>query len=219
MNSGLFRKIAVVFAAVLCAVSMTACGQKSFAAAKKIDAPTAELTIYAFDGESEKVWGLLNLGHAFVSVKNVTAAPLIVGGYSVAAGDEVSIGTWGMNAHWGIWYNVESTYMTLGRYDGRVSMTQQISAGEVDIINAYLKVSDKWTPFKNCSYFAMDLWNSVADKDESVDLGGLVTPSRVAQRIAATEGYSENRPITDFGGVGYYLDESGEFFPFELRED
>lgn len=194
------------------------CGKKTFDAPPNSTDSALELTIYGFDAESEKVFGLVNLGHAFLSIKNVSSAPLTVGGFVLPADNEVSIGTWGQNAHWGIWYNLESTYMAVNRYDGRVSLTQGINLLQLDSINAYLLANDKWTPFKNCSYFAVDVWNTVSDSGTGFDFGGLVTPSRVSKRIRATNGFLINRIIKNFGSIGFSNSGlSSDFQAFEFK--
>lgn len=211
------KKLVILVLLVLFGLSLAGCAEKTYVSPKLTGDEPAQVTLYAFDASSEKVFGLINLGHAFVTIKNTSDAPLTIGAYTLPQGEEVSIGTWGMNAHWGIWYNVESTYMTIGRYKGRVSLTQGIGTEELGSINTYLLQSDTWTPFKNCSYFAVDLWNLVSDESERLDLGGLITPERVANRIRRTESYKTDRMVDSFGRVGYRDAGTAQLAPFELR--
>lgn len=217
MKKKLLARVGVLLALLLC---LTGCGQPKRYPAPRIEADAAAvLTLYAFNGEAERVFGLMNLGHAFVSVKNLSARPLTLAGYTLEPDSEVSIGTWGMDAHWGIWYNAESVYLTLGRYKGRVSLTQGLSAQDIDTLTAYLRANDTWTFFRNCSYFALDLWNLTAAPDERIDLGGLITPSKVHKRLSATDGSQVERPIPVFGRTGYAPDGTpASFTEFALRD-
>lgn len=214
------KKVLSAAIALLSVFLLFGCGQKTrFKVPSTPPDTVLELTLYAFDGKSERVPLLINLGHAFITVKNVTDNNQQIGAYTLRPNEECSIGTWGMNAHWGIWYNVESTYLTLSRYEGRVSVTQGITDSDVSLLNEYIKNNDTWTPFKNCSYFAVDLWNLASDADEFFDLGGLITPDRVTKRIKNTDGYATNRNISEFDAVGYLSSEKSKFTEFVLREE
>lgn len=212
--------ICVVCCLALCLGVLGGCGgKKRYAAPIIADGSILEFTIYAFDSKSESKFALMNLGHGFVSVKNVTKSPITVGGFVLGQDKEVSIGTWGQNAHWGIWYNLESTYLTLGRYKGITSLTQGVSTLGLDNLNAYLLANDTWTPLRNCSYFALDMWNTLAAADDVMDLGWLVTPAEVSDRIRQTDGYKTDRPIINFDKVGYAKNsDATAFSAFTIKE-
>ena len=94
------------------------------------------LTLYAFNGDSERVPGTINLGHAFISVENTSEETIKVGAMTLEANEQTSVGGWGQTAHFGIWYNIESTYMTIGRYKGILSLTTQITKDDLNNLNS-----------------------------------------------------------------------------------
>lgn len=199
---------------------------KTYKNAPPKDNAVAVITLYTFNGDSERVPGLMNLGHAFITISNISNTALTIGSFTLDPNSEVSVGAWGIDAHWGIWYNVESTYMSIGRYDGRISVSQQIDANDIDVLNDYIAKNDTWTPFKNCSASALTMWNIVSHTDAFIDLTGLITPARIYSLIIANDGYEVNRIMPNFGMVGYgkapdnnKKNPNKEFKQFYLRED
>ena len=44
-----------------------------------LDTDSALLTIFTFDGKKESTLGLMNLGHSFLSIENISSASIKVG--------------------------------------------------------------------------------------------------------------------------------------------
>lgn len=165
----------------------------------------AILTIYAFDGQSERVFGIPNLGHAFVSIKNTSDEEMAVGYFTLQPDEEVSVGTWGQAAHWGIWYNLEAYYMSIGRYSGIVTLSRGIALSDIEVVNEFIHVSDYWAPTVNCSGFAVGLWNAaVGGEIDSLSFSGLITPSVLKSELKRFETFSTDKRLTAPENMGYF---------------
>lgn len=215
----LLKSIPLIIIAITVAVSFSACADSD---KREISAPPADnsvvMYLYAFDGTSEAVFGIPNLGHAFLSFYNGTAETVTIGKYDIASGDEITVGTWGQQAHWGIWYNIEAQYMSIGRYKGIVSLARTVSDEERGKINAYLADTDYWTPLTNCSKFALSAWNEGAGEDK-IDLGGLVTPARVKAEIEKFSTFEVYRISPVSADAAFYDSESDALKTAPLSEE
>ena len=85
------------------------------------------------------------------------------------------------NGHNGLWYNLESYFANQGAYDGRVSLSEEITQSELDTLNGIINSNDKWSLFNNCSSFAAKTWNSVSGT--SLSAGWINTPSNLKKSI------------------------------------
>ncbi len=167
----------------------------------------AELSLFAFNGDSERVPLTVNLGHAFVTLENTGSEPLKFGAAQLAVHESVSLGSWSMSAHFGFWYNVESTYVNeFERYEGRVSLKTQIDTADLANINDYIEDHDYWTLLKNCSFMALDIYNLAAEESDRLPVPALVTPQAIDTLIRSTTGYEVNQGIDNYGSVGYARD-------------
>lgn len=203
-----------IFLLILCFVlsfTLFACGQvnEEERAINDKAGTVAELTLYSFDGKSESVFAIPVLGHAFVALKNTSENTISVYGFEITPGTEVTIGSWGQSAWFGIWFNVESYYMSLGRYRGIVSLSQNITLDDLDKMTQYMAGNDVWTPSKNCSFFAVSLWNLAENGNEIDDINGLTTPEKLANSIKQFNSCLIQRPSQTPDGVSYKKD--GEF--------
>lgn len=142
-----------------------------------------ELTLYAFNGDSERVPGTVNLGHSYVTIKNTSSASFDVGYYQLQANSSVSIGSWSQNAHFGLWYNVEKIYMEMDRYQGRISITTDINLDDVTYLTNFIKNNDTWSFSKNCSYYSLSMFNLVANQEDKISVSGTVTPGKLFSYI------------------------------------
>ena len=179
----------------------------------------ALLSLFTFDGKKESTLGLMNLGHSFLSIENISSDVIKIANVTLAPNETIAIGTWSISAHFGIWYNVESNYIAEhNKYDGRLSITTGISLDDMVSITNYILSHDYWTPLANCSCFALNLWNEVAENSEKLSKPLIYSPSHLAKCMKNFENYEENKEIiTDtnfhyFEGtnpVYYYMD--GEY--------
>ena len=174
----------------------------------------AKLSIVSFDGASESVLGLMNLGHAFVVIENNSSEDMIVGKYNLKSGRAVTIGTWSIAEHFGIWYNVENNYIEYcNKYDGRVSLSKEISIDDLNKINTFISTNDRWGVLKNCGYFATNLWNTVAKDGEILNVG--YTPKSICSVITNTPNFEKNIVIPVSDEMGYF--DSENYISFKLE--
>lgn len=158
------------------------------------DTSLAELTIYAFDGKTARIFALPNFGHAFVSIKNLQTEPIVVGKATLQPNEEMFIATWGQQIYKGVWYNLEPLYFKDGRYDGHVSVKRGINdVHDFDLLTTYIENNDKWALNLNCTNFAVGLWNSIAN-DDILKPASLI-PGKLADEITRFDTYVFNKPV------------------------
>jgi hypothetical protein len=192
-------------------------GAKNKTLAEPAGAAAAVLRVYAYDGDSERVFLLPNLGHAFVSLSNTGDAAVELPGLRLLPGEEITIGTWGQRAHWGIWYNVEARYMSIGHYKGVISLAKPVTADGIAAMADYMRGNDRWTFGENCSKFAMSLWNSAAGRD-ALAVDGVVTPNKLKRQIENYSAAETDRAVEPALPTGF-LDEDGNFIQAVLQEE
>lgn len=173
----------------------------------------AEFTIHSFDGAYGALAFLPNFGHSFFSVKNLSDQNFTVGVYEVEPGEELSVGIWGTSAHSGVWYNLESIYYELGKYDTAITLTKNISLADIDSLSAHVLAHDRWTFFYNCSTFTLNAWNSVSTAD-SLKVFGLASPNKLRHKMQEFTKVSGMKTLTSFREAGYYS--GGKFILYEL---
>lgn len=145
-----------------------------------------EVSLFSFNGDSEREVGTVNLGHAYISVKNTSSSNITVGYFTLEPNKSVTVGSWIQTCHNGMLYNIEKVYMELGRYQGRISLTTDITLTDLQPLSEYILKNDRWTFSKNCSYHATKMFNTVANDSDKVDLKtSLITPSKLYKYINA----------------------------------
>lgn len=190
---------------ILLTLMLILIGAISFPVYASTDSTYATLTIYAFDGnDSSSSSSSFNFsGHAFIVVENNSSSSITVGKMSIPANGTVSLGTWGnKEGHTGLWYNLEGYfYNELDAYNGRVSLTMNLTSSELSTLNSQINSTDSWTLFRNCSTFAKNAWNSVSST--SLSAGFIHTPSNLKASIKK-HSYQSNRSFGYNTNVGYY---------------
>jgi len=211
------RKLKIVTLILITAVllSLTGCSSKLIPArapAQENTNTVGFLTLYAFDAREEQIFLVPNMGHSFVAIKNTTAAPVQIRDYTLMPDKEVTMGTYGHQAHFGIWYNLEACYLTDGRYKGIGSVTRALSTGDFELINEYVgegykQGKDYWSFDYNCSAFALAIWNYVsADgccNEDVINIKGTTTPAKLYKELTLFEGFELNRKSSDTN-LAYY---------------
>lgn len=176
----------------------------------------AEFSIITYDGVSESKNMLKNLGHSFLSVKNLSGNDIVVGNYILQPNDVVTFGTWSINDHFGVWYNVETNYIRFSnKYDGRISVSQNINLNELEKISKFILSHDRWNPVNNCSYFAINCWNEIADENEKLQTYLIYKPVKLAKEIKLFSNYKINLDLSTNSKFGYFNNNHFKEFSFE----
>ena len=178
----------------------------------------ARLTVYA-TGERGKVAPMLAAeGHAYCSVQNISDSTITLGkGYELPAGTTVTIASWEFDAHGGIWFNIEPTYIDQGWFVKRKSITRNVDSAALGRMNEYLTNddNDRWTLFHNCTHFAAELWNAAAaGSGDEIDTKGMLTPTHLEKQVKRFEGYNVGYPHKSEMPIGYWSGD--EFVEFKL---
>lgn len=142
-------------------------------------------------GDSSSTFG----NHAFITIANNTSSNIIVGKLSqITPGTTVTMGTWGNKAeHTGLWYNLESNFVSQGAYANRVSLTTDITSSQLSSLSSLIANNDAWSYTNNCSSFAEKAWNSVSST--KIDAGLVDTPKNLASSITAIGWYNTGRIV------------------------
>lgn len=165
--------------------------------------PVAKVLIFASDNNSSTSDEISNSGHAFIMVENIGKSTITVGKMSLSRNACLTIGTWGnQSEHIGLWYNLENYIINRSDvYDGRVSLETLIFEEDLSPMNTYINSHDSWSVFSNCSTFATNLWNSIADIN--LDCGTINTPLNLKKSIMK-HNYTVNATVKYNYKIGYY---------------
>lgn len=181
------------------------------------DEDKVKLTLFTYDGKGESHFALMNLGHSFLSVENLSDEEITVGKMTVGAGEEIALGTWSVKAHFGLWYNLEGNYSKdYNKYDGRISVSIGLTLDDLAKVNEYIEDNDHWGVYKNCSYFALNLYNLVASDSEYIDTPLIYTPGYIAGIIKKFDTYETNKVIHCEDKFGYF--DGNEYIEYSFSE-
>lgn len=214
----IFKISSLIILLFICCTAFLGCksSSKDSYTSSVVETDIAKLSLFAYDGKSESTWGLMNLGHAFVSIENISEESLSIIDKVLAPGETVSIGTWSILEHFGVWYNVESVYIeTTDKYNGRYSATIGINTEDLEKIVSFISEKDKWNPIHNCSYFALNLWNEVAEESEFIETPFIYTPTYISKELEKFDSFMKNKPIPGNGKMGYFKDST--YVSFEME--
>ncbi len=180
--------------------------------------PVATLSIYTYDGKSESKFGLMNLGHSFLSISNTSKTKIKIGNFELESNESVCVGTWSIQDHFGVWYNVESNYIRIyEKYLGRISVTKYLEEKDIETICNFIATHDYWSPIYNCSYFAINLWNSVAKESERLDTYLIYSPSKLSSQLKTFKEFEVNKSIKTSNDFGYFKETM--YVDFNLEGD
>lgn len=184
---------------------LSACDKRSERKLNVASDDVALLSIFADDGKSESNFLLRNYGHAFLSITNTSDSPFTVGDREVNPNDTITVGLWNVLEHFGVWYNIESNYIAeYDKYTHRVSLTIGITLEDIAEISKTIDGSDRWSPFFNCSTFAMKVWNKVAEESEKINSKLLVSPGYLVNEITKFDEYEKNRECVTDKNIKFY---------------
>ncbi len=201
--------------------SMCFCSCKTEQKTKKVEYiknHIATMSIFTYDGKGESQFGLMNLGHSFLSISNTSQNDIVIGNYTLNSNESVCIGTWSIQEHFGVWYNVESNYIRLyEKYLGRISVTKYLEKNDIETICNFIATHDYWSPIYNCSYFAINLWNSVAKESEKLDTYFIYSPSKLSAQLKTFKNCQTNKSIKTDYKFGYFNET--QYVSFNLEGD
>lgn len=170
--------------------------------------------------------GSSGTGHGFLMFENCSSKAAVVGFVTVMPEQTITIGTAGnaigidasisSEEHEGIFYNREA-YLFRSRdyYQTRVSLSILINQDDLNIINNNYLRNDEYNDWnlwvwgaKNCTGFAMEVWNAVSDWDVDAyhGWGQGYTPWMLAASIEEYSWHTSqiNMPETNWYGYYYY---------------
>ena len=180
----------IIFAAViflLCAVPIKCEKEHSIVGEKDDD--IIRLSICADDCREESKNLLISLGHAFLKAENLTERSLGIHGYELAPHGFITFSWWAVDAHFGIWFNIEPSYKASGRYKNIRSLSMYINESELALLNNYMAENDSYSPLGNCAKHVAECWNLLAEPSEKMDMRFIMTPTYI---ISQTDKFEES---------------------------
>ena len=176
----------------------------------------AILSLVTYDGKDETKYGLMNLGHAFLTLENKSSEVITIYGFDVAPTEEITFSAWNTSLHAGVWFNIESAYIhEYQRYINRYSLSYGLTLEDIEKMNIFIEENDLWTPRKNCSYFSFNLWNEIVGEEAHLSSGMVITPTSLKEEIMLFEGYVIEKPIPHNEKMGYF--KKSEFREYRME--
>lgn len=143
-------------------------------------------------------------GHVFIVYKNTSYYSFTIGNMVVHSGDEVTLGTTGVEFPYfeGVWYNLEAyKYHNADEFDTNVYLHTTVTAMDIAIISEYI---DNWVEeynllIHNCVHFARGIWYEVTGDEYNV-----ITPADLMTIIISNNAHGYNLTLEEQEYVGYY---------------
>ena len=118
-------------------------------------------------------------GHSFLTITNVSAQDINVGGLLIAPDTSITVSTRGNRCeHSGIWYNLEGYYkyyLNASYYQNLYGIQVSLDQSQLDTVNQALANADHWSAIYNCTSFSAGLWNAVCS--DTLSAGVPETPA------------------------------------------
>ena len=81
-------------------------------------------------------------------------------------------------------------------YRKRVSLTRTINKSQLKKLNKTMKNNNQWSKTKNCAWFAVKAWNSVASKKLKLKGGIIKNPASLSKQIKKHGSYKKKIAIS-----------------------
>ena len=94
-------------------------------------------------------------------------------------------------------------------------MTCGGSLEDIQKINNFINSHDYWSPLNNCSNFALNLWNTIATKEETLEKPLIYSPAKIAKTLKTFESFEVNRPIETEEKFHYFDGDTPKYFELE----
>lgn len=190
------KKILLTFILAFLVLLTVSCKKKLRLVNERKETDDLLLTIYSDSGKSDSKFLIKSFGHSFLAVKNLTDKEVFIRDYQILKDDELTFGAWGIDDHYGVWYDLEAQYQHKAeRYDGVVSISAYISSDKLGLINEFITNNDTWTFRHNCTYLAISIWNMCVDSNMKFSKRTFNSPSRLHKLIKEFKGYETNRTM------------------------
>ncbi len=182
MKKTTFKRISVLLLAVLLLATMI---MPSVAIAA--DPVVVKMSLFSYTKNC------FDTGHSWLYFENVSNQTVTVGVYQLAPGQAVSVGTFKNTRSdgAGVYYNVEAYCTANYGANGRVSLTETLTASELAKVSGMINSNNNWTLVKNCAWFASKIWNEVSD----IEVFSGSTPSclKTSMKVESDYNYQTNK--------------------------
>ncbi len=192
--------------------SFTGCKNEEKTEFKNPENPICRVNLFASNGSYDKRFLIMNFGHSFISIENLSENNINVGDYILKKDEEITLSVWPVSNHSGVWYNIESGMIAAtDKYSDRISVSFLIDYNTLEEINFLLKEAPTWNVFYNCSDFTLDIYNIITKSSyEPV----FVTPNKLVKLFKEYD-FDTYRTIAENDNIGYF--KNGEFIRCELN--
>ena len=108
----------------------------------------------------------LGFGHSWIYIESMFDGDMPVGCYNLKAFQGVSMGTFAVTRADGpgLYYNVEAYCANKWGLSSQAWLGTEITKDQLVAVSDKIMFSNRWDFFRNCTFFAAGIWNTVSDK-------------------------------------------------------
>lgn len=105
-------------------------------------------------------------GHMWIYIENLTNKTITVGCYKLPTKQGVTVSTYATSRKdgRGNYYNIDSYCLDKYGSGGTTCTSMKLTSDQLKKVNEAILKRNDWTVLRNCVYFALSVWNSVAKK-------------------------------------------------------
>lgn len=201
----------IMFVILICAAGISSDAEMSYAysTVAKTTEDVVLLTMCTDECKKECNNMLMSFGHAFFYAENISDSDVYIYNYKLSPRESVTFSWWAVDRHMGIWFNIESNYITLAnRYSDIACIGMYLNNDEIAKLNTFMENNDRYTPISNCSKQVMTCWNVLAERGEAIMTSTIATPSILKREImkfksAKKRTIEHNENICYYNGTGF----------------
>lgn len=108
----------------------------------------------------------LGFGHSWIYIESMFDGDMPVGCYNLKAFQGVSMGTFAVTRADGpgLYYNIEAYCANKWGLSSQAWLGTEITKDQLVAVSDKIILSNRWDFFRNCTFFAAGIWNTVSDK-------------------------------------------------------
>lgn len=165
-------------------------------------------SITTFDGDTETEPFVKCLGHTWLSIDNQSGHSVYMKDYEIKNDEILTFSIWAITDHRGVVFNLEPNFiLKFDRYVGRQSLSVNINESQLKTIEDYIDRNNKWHLGKNCSFWAIQLWNELVDDEFKLKTQALVyTPKRLQKSLREFDCVEIDKDFSRSKEIFFYQD-------------
>lgn len=207
------KKIVIIISIsliILIAAALLIAGNSYRAGSRKVHdgENTLIFSINVSDGKAESTPFVKCYGHAWISLDNQSGHSIYLMDKEIQDNEVLTFSTWAISSHMGVTFNLEPSFINqFARYPERKSVSIKIDESKLSEIEKFINENDRWTLFRNCTYFSVKLWNLIAgDENEIILRSPVYSPGTLAKAIDEFDTVRDGDAYLRSGDSYFYVD-------------